>query len=110
MYYIYIQYLFLLLKVFFYSLYICMFDWIIDFKNVIFKGDKSIDFIGLQEDILLMIFQNNMGYVIKGQMLQLIFEFLSVKVMDIINVFFDDIIFILLFLVNNLKEGLFLFY
>lgn len=57
-----------------------------------------------------MIFQNNMGYVIKGQMLQLIFEFLSVKVMDIINVFFDDIIFILLFLVNNLKEGLFLFY
>lgn len=87
-----------------------MFDWIIDFKNVIFKGDKSIDFIGLQEDILLMIFQNNMGYVIKGQMLQLIFEFLSVKVMDIINVFFDDIIFILLFLVNNLKEGLFLFY
>lgn len=87
-----------------------MFDWIIDFKNVIFKGDKNIDFIGLQEDILLMIFQNNMGYVIKGQMLQLIFEFLSVKVMDIINVFFDDIIFILLFLVNNLKEGLFLFY
>lgn len=84
-----------------------MFDWIIDFKNVIFKGDKNID---LQEDILLMIFQNNMGYVIKGQMLQLIFEFLSVKVMDIINVFFDDIIFILLFLVNNLKEGLFLFY
>lgn len=87
-----------------------MFDWIIDFKNVIFKGVKNIDFIGLQEDILLMIFQNNMGYVIKGQMLQLIFEFLSVKVMDIINVFFDDIIFILLFLVNNLKEGLFLFY
>lgn len=85
-----------------------MFDWIIDFKNVIFKGDKNIDFIDLQEDILLMIFQNNMGYVIKGQMLQLIFEFLSVKVMDII--FFDDIIFILLFLVNNLKEGLFLFY
>lgn len=84
-----------------------MFDWIIDFKNVIYKGDKNID---LQEDILLMIFQNNMGYVIKGQMLQLIFEFLSVKVMDIINVFFDDIIFILLFLVNNLKEGLFLFY
>lgn len=84
-----------------------MFDWIIDFKNVIFKGDKNID---LQEDILLMIFQNNMGYVIKGQMLLLIFEFLSVKVMDIINVFFDDIIFILLFLVNNLKEGLFLFY
>lgn len=84
-----------------------MFDWIIDFKNVIFKGDKNID---LQEDILLMIFQNNMGYVIKGRMLQLIFEFLSVKVMDIINVFFDDIIFILLFLVNNLKEGLFLFY
>lgn len=84
-----------------------MFDQIIDFKNVIFKGDKNID---LQEDILLMIFQNNMGYVIKGQMLQLIFEFLSVKVMDIINVFFDDIIFILLFLVNNLKEGLFLFY
>lgn len=84
-----------------------MFDWIIDFKNVIFKGDKNID---LQEDIFLMIFQNNMGYVIKGQMLQLIFEFLSVKVMDIINVFFDDIIFILLFLVNNLKEGLFLFY
>lgn len=84
-----------------------MFDWIIDFKNVIFKGDKNID---LQEDILLMIFQNNMGYVIKGQMLQLIFEFLSVKVMDIVNVFFDDIIFILLFLVNNLKEGLFLFY
>lgn len=84
-----------------------MFDWIIDFKNVLFKGDKNID---LQEDILLMIFQNNMGYVIKGQMLQLIFEFLSVKVMDIINVFFDDIIFILLFLVNNLKEGLFLFY
>lgn len=84
-----------------------MFDWIINFKNVIFKGDKNID---LQEDILLMIFQNNMGYVIKGQMLQLIFEFLSVKVMDIINVFFDDIIFILLFLVNNLKEGLFLFY
>lgn len=84
-----------------------MFYWIIDFKNVIFKGDKNID---LQEDILLMIFQNNMGYVIKGQMLQLIFEFLSVKVMDIINVFFDDIIFILLFLVNNLKEGLFLFY
>lgn len=84
-----------------------MFDWIIDFKNVIFKGDKNID---LQEDILLMIFQNNMGYVIKGQMLQLIFEFLNVKVMDIINVFFDDIIFILLFLVNNLKEGLFLFY
>lgn len=84
-----------------------MFDWIIDFKNVIFKGDKNID---LQEDILLMIFLNNMGYVIKGQMLQLIFEFLSVKVMDIINVFFDDIIFILLFLVNNLKEGLFLFY
>lgn len=84
-----------------------MFDWIIDFKNVIFKGDKNID---LQEDILLMIFQNNMGYVIKGQMLQLIFEFLSVKVMDIINVFFNDIIFILLFLVNNLKEGLFLFY
>lgn len=81
-----------------------MFDWIIDFKNVIFKGDKNID---LQEDILLIIFQNNMGYVIKGQMLQLIFEFLSVKVMDIINVFFDDIIFILLFLVNNLKEGLF---
>lgn len=84
-----------------------MFDWIIDFKNVIYKGDKNID---LQEDILLMIFQNNMGYVIKGRMLQLIFEFLSVKVMDIINVFFDDIIFILLFLVNNLKEGLFLFY
>lgn len=90
-----------------YFFIVCMFDWIIDFKNVIFKGDKNID---LQEDILLMIFQNNMGYVIKGQMLQLIFEFLSVKVMDIINVFFDDIIFILLFLVNNLKEGLFLFY
>lgn len=87
-----------------------MSDWITDFKNVIFKGDKNIDFIGLQEDILPMILQNNMGHVIKGQMLQLTSELLSAKVMDTTNVPSDDIIFTLSPPVNNPKEGLLLFY
>lgn len=110
MHHIHTQYLFLSLKVFFHSLYICMSDWITDFKNVIFKGDKNIDFIGLQEDILPMILQNNMGHVIKGQMLQLTSELLSAKVMDTTNAPSDDIIFTLSPPVNNPKEGLLLFY
>lgn len=84
-----------------------MSDWITDFKNVIFKGDKNID---LQEDILPMILQNNMGHVIKGQMLQLTSELLSAKVMDTTNAPSDDIIFTLSPPVNNPKEGLLLFY
>lgn len=87
-----------------------MSDWITDFKNVIFKGDKNIDFIGLQEDILPMILQNNMGHVIKGQMLQLTSELLSAKVIDTTNAPSDYIIFTLSPPVNNPKEGLLLLY
>lgn len=63
-------------------------------------------FIYLQEDILPMILQNNMGHVIKGQMLQLTSELLSAKVMDTMNAPSNDIIFTLSPPVNNPKEGL----
>lgn len=53
-----------------------------------------------------MILQNNMGHVIKGQMLQLTSELLSAKVMDTKNAPSDDIIFTLSPPVNNPKEGI----
>lgn len=61
--------------------------------------------LNLQEDVLPLIIQNNMGHVIKGELFQLTPDLLSAKVMDTNNAPSDDIVFTLSPPINNPKEG-----